>query len=43
VERYYETGQIPPWQECVVNGGPLIQPSPIPPLTHRQVEVRFAF
>jgi hypothetical protein len=43
VERYYLLEQIPPWQECVVNGGPLIKPSPIPPLKHRQVEVRFAF
>ena len=43
VERYYATDQIPPWQECVVTGAPLIQPAPIPPLQHRQVEVRFAF
>ena len=43
VERYYETDTLPPWEECITSGGPLIQPQPIPPLTHRQVEVRFAF
>jgi hypothetical protein len=31
------TRQLPPWNECVVSGCPLIQPQPIPPLTHRQV------
>ena len=43
VERYYESNQIPPWQECVVSGCPLIEPLPIPPLKHRRVDVRFAF
>jgi hypothetical protein len=43
VERFYQTGRIPPWAECVVNGCRLIQPAAIPSLTHRQVEVRFAF
>jgi len=43
VERYYELDRLPPWDECVVSGGPLISPQPIPPLTLRQVEVRFAF
>jgi hypothetical protein len=43
VERYYETEQIPPWQECVVNGCALIEPVEIPPLVQREVEVRFAF
>jgi len=43
VERYYETDRIPPWAECVVTGSPLIRAVPIPPLTLRQVEVRFAF
>ena len=43
VQRYYETDQIPPWHECVVNGCRLIEPMQIPPLVHRQVEVRFAF
>ena len=43
VERYYQTDQLPPWNECVVSGCPLIQPQMIPPLKHRQVAVRFAF
>jgi hypothetical protein len=43
VERYYQEDALPPWSECVVSGGPLIAPQPIPPLTLRQVEVRFAF
>ena len=43
VERYYETDTLPPWEECVTSGHPLIEPRAIPPLTHRQVEVRFAF
>jgi hypothetical protein len=43
VERFYETNQLPPWQECVVENCPLIQPQPIPTLQHRQVAVRFAF
>jgi hypothetical protein len=43
VERYYETERLPPWEECVVSGGALIQAAAIPPITHRQVEVRFAF
>jgi hypothetical protein len=43
VERYYQTDKLPPWEECVVAGSPLIKPAPLPPITHRQVEVRFAF
>jgi hypothetical protein len=43
VERFYQTGRIPSWKDCIVNGRPLIQPAPIPPLAHRQVDVRFAF
>ena len=43
VERYYREGQIPPWNECVVSGQPLVSPAAIPPLQHRQVQVRFAF
>ena len=43
VERYYQTDRIPPWQECVVSGCPLVEPRPIPELRLRQVEVRFAF
>jgi hypothetical protein len=43
VERYYREDRIPPWQECIISGGPAIQPLAIPPLAQRQVEVRFAF
>jgi hypothetical protein len=43
VDRYYRTDTIPPWQECIVQDQPLIEPLAIPPLKHRQVEVRFAF
>jgi len=43
VERFYQTGRIPPWTDCIVSGCALIQPAPIPPLVHRQVQVRFAF
>jgi hypothetical protein len=43
VERYYETDRLPPWEDCIVTGSPHIEPAPIPPLRHRQVEVRFAF
>lgn len=43
VERYYETDRLPPWEECIVTGSPRIEPAPIPPLRHREVEVRFAF
>ncbi|HEY2435241.1 MAG TPA: hypothetical protein VGI12_21400 [Vicinamibacterales bacterium] len=43
VERYYQEDALPPWSECVVSGGALIAPQPIPPLTLRQVDVRFAF
>ena len=43
VQRYYETDALPPWDECIASGGPLIVAQPIPPLKQRQVEVRFAF
>ena len=43
VERYYETDRLPAWEACVVTGSALVQPMLIPPLQHRQVEVRFAF
>lgn len=43
VEKYYATDVIPPWNECVVNNQPIVEPSPIPPIEHRQVEVRYAF
>jgi hypothetical protein len=43
VDRFYREGAIPPWSECVLQGQPLIEPAPIPPIRHRQVAVRFAF
>jgi hypothetical protein len=43
VERYYETGEIPPWHECMVHNQPLIEPLAIPPIERRQVQVRYAF
>jgi hypothetical protein len=43
VERFYKTDAIPPWHECIVNDQPLVASLPIPPLRHRQVEVRYAF
>jgi alpha-ketoglutarate-dependent taurine dioxygenase len=43
VEGYYATDRLPEWQSCVTSGCPLITPSPIPVLHHREVEVRFAF
>jgi hypothetical protein len=43
VERYYREDRIPPWQECIATGSPPVKPLAIPPLVHRQVEVRFAF
>ncbi len=44
VERYYrEDKKIPPWDECVMTGQPVVHPLAIPPLKHREVQVRFAF
>jgi len=43
VERYYQTYSLPDWTTCVMAGQPLIEAVPIPPLVHREVEVRFAF
>lgn len=43
VRRYYQEIAIPPWHECVTTGAARVEPLPIPPLRHRQVEVRFAF
>lgn len=43
VERYYETGLIPPWHECLAHNQPLIEPLAIPPIELKQVEVRYAF
>ena len=43
VERFYLEGNIPPWEECVTRGAPLVGAATIPQLQHRPVEVRFAF
>jgi hypothetical protein len=43
VEGFYQTGQLPQWEECVVSGGAMIEPRAIPLLEHHEVEVRFAF
>jgi len=43
VERYYREDRIPPWRECLAAGAPPVKELAIPPLVHRQVEVRFAF
>ncbi len=43
VEKFYETDAIPSWGECVVHNQPIIEPLAIPPIEHRQVEVRYAF
>jgi hypothetical protein len=43
VERFYREDALPPWEECVLFGQPRIFPAPIPPLVHREVEVRYAF
>jgi hypothetical protein len=43
VERFYDTGEIPPWNECLAHNQPLIEPLAIPPLQPKQVEVRYAF
>lgn len=40
---YYETDRLPAWEDCVVTGSAMIRPAPLPTLTQRQVEVRFAF
>ena len=43
VERYYQTDKLPKWEDCIVGAAATIIPTPIPPLKHHQVEVRFAF
>ena len=43
VQRYYQTGQIPPWHECIASDCPAVEPKPIPRLEHKLVKVRFAF
>jgi hypothetical protein len=43
VERYYREGRLAPWDECLDRATSPVIPQPIPPLEHRQVQVRFAF
>jgi hypothetical protein len=43
VERYYETDVIPPWHECLAHNQPIVEPLAIPPIKHKQVEIRYAF
>ncbi|HUY34456.1 MAG TPA: hypothetical protein VMV69_17045 [Pirellulales bacterium] len=43
VERFYQTGVIPPWEECLTPATRPVEPLPIPELKHRRVEVRYAF
>ena len=43
VEKDDETDTLPDWKTCVARNQPLIELRPLPPLVHRQVEVRFAF
>lgn len=43
VERFYREDRLVPWEECIVHDGPVVRPLPIPPLVHRDVEVRYAF
>lgn len=43
VERFYREGRIPPWEECLIHHASLITPTAIPPLVHRDVQVRYAF
>lgn len=43
VRHFYVEGAIPNWNDCRAANCELISPMEIPPLEHRQVEVRFAF
>ena len=43
VQRYYEIDRLPEWKDCIVRNAPPIRPQTIPPIAHRQVEVRVAF
>ena len=43
VERFYREDRLPPWDECIQRNAVSVSPTPIPPLRHRPVEVRFAF
>jgi hypothetical protein len=43
VRHYYQQGSIPDWNDCRAQGCTIIEAMPIPPVTLRQVAVRFAF
>ncbi|MBI2824753.1 MAG: hypothetical protein HYX69_08710 [Planctomycetia bacterium] len=43
VERFYATGQILPWEECLTAAEEAVRPLAIPALKHHRVEVRYAF
>lgn len=43
VRHFYLHDEIPDWETCRASQCPLITPTPIPALQHRQVDVRFAF
>ena len=43
VLHYYQHGVIPDWNDCRALECAIIEPLPIPPITLRQVAVRFAF
>ena len=43
VKKFYETGEIPPWNECFAHNQELVEPLCIPPIVQKQVEVRYAF
>lgn len=43
VERFYQTDQIPPWEECIASADAPVQPMSVPRLQHKRVEVRYAF
>ena len=43
VERFYDSGTIPPWDECFAFNEKIVEPLCIPSIEHKRVEVRYAF
>ena len=43
VRHFYQHGSIPGWDDCRAWGGDIIEPVAIPPISLREVAVRFAF
>jgi hypothetical protein len=43
VERFYLTGIVPPWEECIAKARTAVEPLTIPALIQRRVDVRYAF